>query len=352
MADPIDRNISFRSLLRGEVDDFLRDEGLHCTATASAIVAVASRLATLREEGVPLWPEVYFSTDVDRLTAVLQGGETLRLGCGPHDDATVLRALKECAPLATGGWVIFVHRDSAEFSYGVLSATNLPLAITPYEALVENAVGDVTSVVVRRIAESCVELRGGRGHRRCLYFSDQRADAPSPAYAIERFSRAVTSDVPGDLRQDVFRYFYKVLSELLIEAHGALLVVQSHRRKKIPDLLRDSRVLPEPLSIADRVQEYRKHKDNEALAKLGSATSLLKGMLGSDGIIVFTTAASILAYRAFVASAQAGSTAASGGTGARGRVFAALRARVGKQFEAVFMSSQDGRTEFAGKENG
>jgi hypothetical protein len=105
MPDPIDRNISFRSVMRGEVDDFLHDEGLVCSATAASIVAVASRLATLREEGTPLWPEVYFCTSIDRLVAVLQGPEIVELGNGPHDETVVLRGLKECAPLATAGWV-------------------------------------------------------------------------------------------------------------------------------------------------------------------------------------------------------------------------------------------------------
>jgi hypothetical protein len=87
----------------GEINDFLADEGLEGIISASWIAAVASRLATLREEGSPLWPEVYFSGSVEKLAAILQGAEVVQLGKGPQEDSTATRALKNCAPLATGG---------------------------------------------------------------------------------------------------------------------------------------------------------------------------------------------------------------------------------------------------------
>ncbi len=355
MPDPIDKNISFRSLMRGEVDDFVRDEGLACSATAASIVAVASRLATLREEGTPLWPEVYFCTSIERLTTVLQGTEVIELGSGPHEESTVLRGLKVCAPLATAGWVIFIQRETDRFKYGIFTAINLPLSITPYEALVENPTNNL-AIVVRRLAENCVEVKGGRGHRRCLFFSDARAEAPSPVREIEQFCRALTRDVELERQDDVRRYFYRMLSDLLLQGHGALLVVQSHRRKKLPKNLGDSIVLPEPISVAGRVREYKEHKDDEALEKLVRASALLKGMLGSDSIVVFRSDGSIIvvfrsdgsiiAYRAFLTPKRRSKSAGAGG--ARRRTFEALRDRIGSDFEAVLICSQDGTIEFSG----
>lgn len=349
MPDPIDRNISFRSVMRGEVDDFLHDEGLVCSATAASIVAVASRLATLREEGTPLWPEVYFCTSIDRLVAVLQGPEIVELGNGPHDETVVLRGLKECAPLATAGWVIFIERKEDRFKYGLFTPTNLPLSITPYEALVESPATESTIIVVRRLAENCVEIKGSKGHRRCLYFSDRRPETPSPMLEIDKFCGAVTRDVAANWQEDVRRYFYRTLSELLLQGHGTLLVVQSRRRRKLPPNLADSIRLPNPISIADRVREYRAHKDDEALAKLVRAAALLKGMLGSDGIVVFRSDGSVIAYRAFLTPPRQSTAGATGG--ARRRTFELLRDRIGSDFEAVLMCSQDGNIEFAGPKN-
>jgi hypothetical protein len=95
-----------------------------------------------------------------------------------------------------------------------------------------------------------------------------------------------------------------------------------------------------------RVIEYRQHKDDEALAKLTSATSLIQGMLGSDGVIVFKDNGSIIAYRAFLKLPTTLSSPVAGG--ARRRTFEALKKHVGGDVEAVFMASQDGLTEFAG----
>jgi hypothetical protein len=225
MAGPVDKNVSFRSLMSGEVADFLKDEGLECAATSSSIVAAASRLASLREEGQALSPEVYFCSDVEKLAAVLQGSEIINLGRGSQEDKTVLQALKECAPLAAGGWVIFIERREGQFNYGVLTATNLPLSITPFEALVENSVGEVVTIAVRRIAENCVELQGGKGNRRCLYFSDRRAESAPPAAALEQFCETATRSVHASHQVDVRRFFYRTLSTKLFQAHGAIFVV-------------------------------------------------------------------------------------------------------------------------------
>jgi hypothetical protein len=348
MAFPVDKNVTFRSLMSGEVTDLLRDEGLVSAAASSSIVAVASRLASLREEGQPLSPEVYFCADVETLVAVLPGSEVIELGRGPQEDRTVLRALKECAPLATGGWAIFVDWKDGQFRYGVMTPINLPLSITPYEALVENAAGDTVSIVVRKIAESCVELHGAKGNRRCLYFSDRRAEIAGPAEALAKFCVAATRSVPADQRDDVRRFFYRTLTRHLVHANGAIFVVQSARRK-LSKKLRDCTLLPSPLSITSRVIDYRQHKDNEALAKLESASSLIQGMLSSDGIVVFTNAGTIIAYRAFLKLPPNFVNPVAGG--ARRRTFEALKALIGREIKAAFIASHDGQTEFTGDDN-
>ena len=331
--------------MRGELDDLLTDEQLEAHVAASWLAAAASKLATLREEGLPLWPELYFISDVRLLAGVMQGAEFVKLGTGPRTDDTVIKALKDCAPLAQGGWVIFVESSGDNLTYGLLSPTNLPLALTPYEALVETA-GGLPCVVIRRVAESCVEVQGGRGNRICLYMSDQRSDTPSPMGAIEKFCGAATRTVVEPARADTTRYLYRTLVSQLIESHGTLMAVQSGLRRKIPEQLSDCVRLPQPLSIARRIAEYREHKDEEAVAKIASATALLKGMLGSDGIILFRSDASITAYRAFLRLRASSQLVAPGG--ARRRTFEGLKTLVGRELEAVLMRSQDGLTEFYG----
>jgi hypothetical protein len=72
----------------------------------------------------------------------------------------------------------------------------------------------------------------------------------------------------------------------------------------------------------------------------------MQGMLASDGIVVFTDAGAIIAYRAFLKLPSTSTNPVAGG--ARRRTFEALQALVGRDIEAVFIASQDGQTEFAG----
>jgi hypothetical protein len=343
---PVDKNVTFRPVISGEIADFLKEEGFECAATASAIVAIAARLTSLKEEGQPLSPEIFFCLSVEKLSGVLQGAEVIKLGEDSRSDKTVLRALKECAPLASGGWVIFVERTETNFAYGVMTSTNLPLSITPFEALVEEEAKDVVTVVARKIAESCVELRGAKGNRLCLYFSDAKTEATSPNIALEDFCDAASAALPVEHADDVRRFLYRTLSIQIAQSHGALFVVQGHR-KRLLKKLQDSTALPSALSLAARVIDLKQHKDNEALAKLGSASSLLRGMLWSDGIVVFNDKAEIIAYRAFLKLPSRLSSPIAGG--ARRRTFEALKGMVGREVEAVFMASQDGQTEFSGK---
>jgi len=350
MADdvtPIDRTVSFRATLKGEIDDLLADENLICAATSSAIVTVSAELANYTEEGIRLSPEIYFCSDLRVLSRVLPGAEILPLGEGPQDDSTASRALKECAPLATDGWVIFVERSANEFKYGVLSPTNLPMSMTPYEALMEDDLGEDVAIVTRRIASNCVEIKGGNGHRRCLFFSDQRVEAPIPSEAVIKFARAVTTQIKDkDLAKSTERYVFRLLSELLEQSHGALLVVQGHRRKVLPGKLNDSVLLPRPISIAKRVKEYTDAKSDETLSKLLSLTPVLRGMINSDGIIVFRDDASIVAYRTFYQPRSSDAQTAIGG--ARKRTFEGLKSMVRSDLEGVLMRSQDGYTDFYG----
>jgi len=75
--------------------------------------------------------------------------------------------------------------------------------------------------------------------------------------------------------------------------------------------------------------------------------ALLKGMFNSDGIILFDRKGQLLGYNYFVnLPAEKGLVG-----GARKRAFSSLKKKVGSGLVAVFMQSQDGWTDFEGKED-
>ena len=77
-----------------------------------------------------------------------------------------------------------------------------------------------------------------------------------------------------------------------------------------------------------------------------SKGSILQGMLNSDGIVLFDTKARILGYNCFIN--LNGQNGASINGGARKRAFIALSEKVGDEFSAVFIQSQDGWSEYKG----
>ena len=126
---------SFRSLLTGAVADFLGDIGMSCTDTQAALAGLIVALESYREEGAPLFPQVFFCDSLDQTVRALQAREPIAIGSGPRSVDTVKRALKKCAPLARAGWAIYVQRGLGVFDYGVLRSTNFALAPSPLEAL-------------------------------------------------------------------------------------------------------------------------------------------------------------------------------------------------------------------------
>ena len=73
-------NITFRTQLLGGSGRVCHASNLRIFANAINLVEVIVLLAKYKEEGVVLFPEVYVSTDIGALCAMLPEGERLPLG--------------------------------------------------------------------------------------------------------------------------------------------------------------------------------------------------------------------------------------------------------------------------------
>ncbi|MBT6829533.1 MAG: hypothetical protein HOA58_08435 [Rhodospirillaceae bacterium] len=293
-------NLSLRVSLKGHLDDLLKDEEMICAHTCSALVAIVAQLSDYVEEGAHLHPEVYVCEDIDLLSSRVQGSEVIRLGSGTKCDSTVLLALKVAAPLATGGWAIFIERAEQKFSYGLIRSAGLPLEITLGETLVDFKDETLFIVVARQVAKSCVEIKGSRGSSTRIYFSAERTDDPLPDDCILNLAKKITQDCPAQQKEDTERFCYRVLLKLLPELHGTLVAVISKRNKKLPMRLKNAVVIEPPIRFSDCVADYKRNKDEESVSKLAALEAILKGMLESDGITVFRSDSTLLGYRAFV----------------------------------------------------
>ena len=127
--------------------------------------------------------------------------------------------------------------------------------------------------------------------------------------------------------------------------HGTLIAIT--RRNTVPSFLKDGVVLTEPLDLYAAVakkSQFNQEITNEH--RLNAYAALIQGMVGSDGITVFNSKGKLLAYNCFIQSPnQVDGKLVVGG--ARTRAYEALRKKIGKGINAVFIESQDGWTKLA-----
>ena len=156
---------------------------------------------------------------------------------------------------------------------------------------------------------------------------------------------AIVAQCAPDLREALASFLKKVLFTAVRESHGCLVAVTNMTRP--PAFIADDGVILEsPLDFSWLVAQLKKGDIQATL--LTNKGSLLKGMLNSDGIILFDDNGRLLGYNCFVKVKHDAGVIG----GARRRAFAALSGKIGKGLSAAFMQSQDGWTEYVGANNG
>jgi len=332
----VDRTISFRSQLYGQLADFLKDEGFACADTTAALANLVARLATYAEEGVYLFPEVYLCDNIATTASSLPSAEVLHVGKGQRTEETAIKALKECAPLARGGWKVFVERQSDAFAYGLFRGMEIPIAITPEEVLIEAGGVKAPIVLAAKVAVNCVEVRGACGNRRVFHFSNVPEESPFPRIAIERLAAAIVCEVETGLQDSTYRFVRTVLLQSFQGEHGALAIVLGKKHASFPGTMRDAIKLAEPIMLAGKVADYEGHRDQAAFSRLQGVAHLVIGMLHCDGIVIFRCDGTVLGYRGFLAPARTGGAREEVSGGARRRTYEALKNLIGAKVIGVF----------------
>lgn len=332
-------NITFRSQLIGGVNDFCADCGLTLFGNPLNLVELVVALARYKEEGVRLNPQVYVSNDIASLTALLPDGERLKVGSTTANLKGIKEALKKCAPLAIGGWSIYLQEKNG-LEYGVFRGSGNPLSVAIDDVLLEK-IDPLAVVKVFSIAEECVEIRSSNGDYHHVFLDHRKEDSPPPLQYLEQLVQSIVSKSNPENREALSSFLKKILYTAMLESHGCIIGVTNMTRPPA-FLASDGTVLDAPIDFSQLVAQLKKNEiDSSVLVNKGS---LLKGMLNSDGIIIFDNSGRLLAYNCFIKVKHDNKFVG----GARRRAFAALCAKVGKGLTAAFMQSQDGWTEFQG----
>jgi hypothetical protein len=332
-------NITFRTQLIGGVAEFCADCGLPLFGKPLHLVELIVSLARYKEEGVRLNPQVYISSDIRALTAMLPDGERIQIGCASKDLAGIATALKKTAPLATGGWCIYLE-DGNSLAYGLFRGSGSPLSVAMDDILL-TGVAPLTVVKAFSVADECVEIRCSNGTFHHVFLDHRREDTPPPLQYLEQLVGSITACARAEYRESLGSFLKKSLFTSIGDSHGCIVAVTN--RKSTPAFLaKDGVLLEAPIDFTELVVQVKSGSIDPAV--LANKSALLRGMLNSDGITLFDNRGRLLAYNCFVKVKQVRGVTG----GARSRAFAALTDRIGRGLTAVFVRSQDGRAEFKG----
>ena len=183
-----------------------------------------------------------------------------------------------------------------------------------------------------------------------MLLSDKPATSPLPQAYTTELVKLICKNLNDTLKEASRTYLEKTIRTALNSCHGTIIAVA--KTKKVPASLSDGVVLKEPLDVASAVGKLLANAyDSSAEHTLNAISALIRGMISSDGIAVFNKTGCLIAYNCFVASPNkvAGKLVIGG---ARTRAYEALKTKVGKEIEGVFVQSQDGWTNFTGTNNG
>jgi len=336
-------NITYRTGLLGGLADFCSKSSLKMLANSSLIVELVVVLARYQEEGTRLSPKTYLTNDLGKLVQMLPGCIILKIGTTRIETEGIREGVKKCAPLAVGGWAIYFHEHDTIMEFGVFRGASNFISV-PVDDIVLVPDSGLQIVKIQQLALDCVEVRAENGAHHYVYLDHRDDNAQHPLTGINLLIGSILKQVKSGTREQLDSYFRRILVEALLHSHGWIVAVTTMNRPP-RFLAKDGVTLDTPVDFLDIMERVLDQRSSEY--ELESAGVLLKGMLNSDGIVLFDDRARLLGFNYFVNSTSPKKVVG----GARKRAYTVLESRLGKGLSAVLMQSQDGASNFKGAEN-
>ncbi|MFZ2403846.1 MAG: hypothetical protein WAW41_01840 [Methylobacter sp.] len=336
-------NITFRTQLLGGVVEFCQNSKLGLLNNPLHLVELIVLLARYQEEGVSLCPKVYITNNMHSINPMLPDGERVKIGVSSTDVGGIKQALKKCAPLATGGWLVYIQDNQKDIEYGVFKGSSNPISVLVDDILMDKEL-DFVVVKAYQIAADCVEIRCNNGSYHYIFLNHRKEDSPPPLQYLDDLVGAITENSNDEEREPTVSFLTRLLFEALRQSHGCIIAVTD--LDGAPEFLsEDGVILEQPINFPDLVKALKKNEIPPSLIE--SKGNLLNGMLNSDGIIVFNNSGHLLGYNCFIKTKQEDGIVG----GARKRAFLTIGKEIGKGLTAVFMQSQDGWSDFKGNKH-
>jgi hypothetical protein len=339
------KSVSMKTQILGETVTFLHQEKMDCLVTQEGMVELISQLVYYKEEGKSLYPEIYIFDDIAVIKKVIPTSQFCPIGAGEKTKTTMLTALKKCAPLTDGGWVIYILRKENGFDYGLFRNGTPIHSVSISEALIDSGSENLKAILIHQVAEKIIEVRGVTADSLLISFGSQHDSTKSPTENLSKFVDKIILNVPEALKEASKNFFVKLFLEVLQKGHGTLACVINGNRNEIPKRLEDGIKLSQKINIPKMIAELIDKGDLKANSILEGQFSLIVGMMQSDGITVFTDRGEVAAYNVFVKHPEKFLKGITIG-GARSRTFLTLSNLIGNGLQSAYIQSQDGKIEY------
>ena len=184
---------------------------------------LAGALLNYKEEGLDLSPSIILCDDLVSLLHSFPGAISYTIGFAALDSSSGPKILKDCGPLSSSNWFIFLKRvENNRVRYGVFTYFKLPTAIPLHEAIAINS--SIFCILIRKISTNAIEFRGSKGNTLVFVFSTTRGSIETNG-PIEKFANACCERLRGQTLHANFRlYLGRLLESALTSSHGTILL--------------------------------------------------------------------------------------------------------------------------------
>lgn len=339
---PHSQIVTFRDTINSRVADFLADEKIECVKSQQILCALIGLLVNYKEEGIEFSPPVVLCEQMTKFSTSLPGIVSIYVGEIDYNEKLPARILKDVAVLARDSWAIFVERpNDNRVRYGVFSYPQLPTSLTLDEAVEIDP--DLGGVYLRKTNSNSIVMKGSRGFGLKVIFSTTRDSHDEDMEGVKLFSELCTRNVSEGEKTALQKYFTRVLQTCMERSHGTILVA-IESGSNLPPELADAVILAPKIAFSELLLNYRSTESSDAVVRLAMSETILQGFMASDGVVIFDTTASVIAYRGFYKDAKSVASAQAIVGGARRRAFEGLKQLVGTSIAGVLFRSQDGLT--------
>jgi hypothetical protein len=107
---PAPVSVTFRDQTTGRINDLLIDEDQACAQSQNLLGYLVGALLSYKEEGIEFTPSVVLCDDIQQFLRAFPGAVSHTIGRAPLDHSSGERILKDCAPLSSRNWFIFIER--------------------------------------------------------------------------------------------------------------------------------------------------------------------------------------------------------------------------------------------------